>query len=280
MTAAHAPGTLRMTPGRWLALAIGVPVALSLIGFTGFDLVAQFGQASFGVDKTIPVRDGRLSLGVNGGDIAVRTARDGAARLAGTVRYSLIRPDITVGATTVSLGCRSPFGNCEFDGSLSVPPRTGVTLRSGGGDITVSGVGGGVSLSSDGGDITVSRVAGQVSAWTGGGDLTAAGLAGILRFSADGGDINGTSLASTDVNAQSGGGDVTLAFTSAPTSLVVGSDGGNITVLLPHNTDGYDVMPTTDGGNPGYHHVRLSSSSPDKITVDTGGGDLSITEAG
>ena len=32
-------GPLRMTPGRWVALAVGVPVALALIGWTGFSLI-------------------------------------------------------------------------------------------------------------------------------------------------------------------------------------------------------------------------------------------------
>ena len=47
---------LRMTPGRWLALAIGVPVALALIGWTGFSLVTTLGQASFPVNTAIPVQ--------------------------------------------------------------------------------------------------------------------------------------------------------------------------------------------------------------------------------
>ena len=54
------PAALRMTPGRWVALAIGVPIALAFIGWTGFSLVASIGQASFPVNATIPVQDGHL----------------------------------------------------------------------------------------------------------------------------------------------------------------------------------------------------------------------------
>ena len=47
-------GALRMTPGRWVALAIGVPIALALIGWSAFSLVAAIGQASFPVNTYHP----------------------------------------------------------------------------------------------------------------------------------------------------------------------------------------------------------------------------------
>ena len=49
-------GALRMTPGRWVALAIGVPFALALIGWSAFSLVAGIGQASFPVNASIPLQ--------------------------------------------------------------------------------------------------------------------------------------------------------------------------------------------------------------------------------
>ena len=43
----HHRGPLRMTPGRWAALAVAVPVALALIGLTGFSLVSSWpGEAT------------------------------------------------------------------------------------------------------------------------------------------------------------------------------------------------------------------------------------------
>ena len=44
--AAGAPAPLRMTPGRWLTLMIGVPIALAFIACTGFSFVSGLGQAS------------------------------------------------------------------------------------------------------------------------------------------------------------------------------------------------------------------------------------------
>ena len=65
------PAALRMTPGRWVTLVIGVPIALAFIGWSGFSLVAGIGQASFPVSTTIPVKHGRLAASTGGGDITV-----------------------------------------------------------------------------------------------------------------------------------------------------------------------------------------------------------------
>jgi hypothetical protein len=56
-------GALRMTPGRWVALAIGVPTALVLIGWSAFSLVAGIGRASFPVNTCIRTRRGAARPG-------------------------------------------------------------------------------------------------------------------------------------------------------------------------------------------------------------------------
>ena len=53
---------------------------------------------------------------------------------------------------------------------------------------------------------------------SGGGNLTAGDLAGHLQFTTDGGDINGTGLTAPALNVESGGGNVTVAFTKPPTT--------------------------------------------------------------
>ena len=120
------PAALRMTPGRWITLVIGVPIALAFIGWSGFSLVASIGQASFPVSTTIPVEHGRLVASTGGGDITVHQGQlsGGAARLTGTVQYSLVRPHFTVTDSGISLHCRLPTGNCGLNATLDVPPRT------------------------------------------------------------------------------------------------------------------------------------------------------------
>ena len=63
--AAVRPARLRMTPGRWVALAIGVPIALALIAWSAFSLVTGIGQASFPVNASIPA-PGRSPGGQHG----------------------------------------------------------------------------------------------------------------------------------------------------------------------------------------------------------------------
>ena len=106
-----------------------------------------------------------------------------------------------------------------------------------------------VTLSSDGGDVAVSGPGGLTTVDTGGGNLTASDLAGIVKFSTSGGDITGNDLAAPSVNAGSGGGNVTLVFTQPPANLDITSDGGDVTVLLPHGTTAYRITSTSDGGD-------------------------------
>ena len=191
---ARPPAALRMTPGRWATLAIGVPIALALIGLSAFSFVSDLGRASFPVSTTLPVQNGRLAVGTGGGDITVHQGRvsDGTARLTGTVDYSLVRPTFTVSGSGIGLHCRLPTGNCGLNATLDVPSHTAVDLSTGGGNMQVSGIQGNVTLDSSGGDAGISGIAGTANVQTGGGNLTASDLGGVLTFTTSGGDVDGT----------------------------------------------------------------------------------------
>ena len=113
----------------------------------------------------------------------------------------------------------------------------------------VNGIDSDVTLNSSGGDVTVSGVGGIADVTTGGGNLTASDLGDIRQFSTDGGDVNGNDLFAPQVTTESGGGNVTLVFTRVPTNLNVISDGGDITIVLPHGTTSYAITSSTDGGD-------------------------------
>jgi len=274
------PSALRMTPGRWITLVIGVPIALAFIGWSGFSLVASIGQASFPVSTTIPVEHGRLVASTGGGDITVHQGQlsGGTARLIGTVQYSLVRPRFTVTDSGISLHCRLPTGNCGLNATLDVPPRTAVDLTSGGGNMQISGIGGNVTLDSGGGDVGISAIGGTADVLTGGGNVTVGDLGGLLTFTTSGGDVNGSGLFSRHVTMSTGGGNVSLVFTQVPDDLKISSSGGDVTMVLPRGSTSYAIQSNAGGGD--YHaSVPTNDASGHKIKLDTGGGNISIAEA-
>ncbi len=277
-----APGALRMTPGRWVALVFGVPVAVALIGWTGFSALTWAGQASFPVNATFQLQGGRLVADVGGGDVNVHQGQtqDGTARLSGNVQYSLFRPGFSVSGNNIHLDCRIPTGNCGLNADLSVPSGTTVDLTSDGGNMQVGGIQGDATLDSGGGDVAVSGVAGAIDVSSGGGNLTAGDLGGVLDFSTGGGDVSGNGLFSPHVTLDTGGGNVTLVFTKVPSYISVSSGGGDITIVLPHGkTASYDIKNPQSGGGDYSASVPTNPASGNTISVDSGGGNISIAEA-
>ncbi len=316
-------GPLRMTPGRWVAVGVAVPVALALIGWTGFSLVTSFANGSYPFSYAVPVNDGQVSVNVNGGDVTLREIPGrSTARLAGIVQYGLVRPGISESTTPtgadVSVDCGGVAnGNCGMNAALDVPPRTAVTLGSNGGDIDVSGFTSGMTLSAGGGNMNANNLSGHLLLDTGGGDLTGGTLTGTIQISTEGGNVNAGNLngpmrldtgggdltgngftgdlqvftegGNVDVNAvvspqvtiASGGGDVTLALSQPPPDLKITAEGGNVTVILPPGHTTYDIStPDTQGGNVNYPSTLASPASHHVITIDSGGGDITISQAG
>jgi hypothetical protein len=280
----HPPARLTMTPGRWVALMIGVPIALALILGGGLSLVTDIGTASYHVDRAISLDHGRLVASANGSDLTVRQAQAGgsSARLTGTVQYSLIRPDFTVtDGTGFSLRCRLFLGNCGLDALLSVPAGTALDLTSGGGNMQVGGIQSAVTLTSGGGDIWLSGSRSAAIVDSGGGNLSVSDLGGVLKFITGGGDVDGNGLRSPVVTVKSGGGNVSLTFTSVPSNVDVEGSGGDVTIVLPRGATQYAVTVVTGGGN--YQPsplVPVNQAAVDRITVNSGGGNVSIVKAG
>lgn len=317
-----APGALRMTPGRWAVLAIGVPVALALIGWTGFNLVATVARGSYPFSFVVPVQDGRVAVSINAGDVTLRQGSGGGARLTGIVQYGLVRPGVTDNSTalgaSIGVNCDAIVStNCDVNAGLDVPARTAVTLWTNGGDIAASGFSSGMTLWAEGGNVTASDLTGnlqldtgggdltgtglsgaiQIGAEggnvqvgnlnststiridTGGGDLTATGLAGSLQLATEGGNVDASGVASGVVSLDSAGGDVTLTFTQVPQNLQISAEGGNVTVILPPGDTTYNLTtPDSEGGSINYPSSLFSAASHHVITIDSGGGDVTVSQ--
>ena len=238
---------LPLTPARRGILAVGVPVILALIGATAYSLVSDVGTGSYPVKYAIPVSDGRLTMNFGGGDLTLQGTASGTAQLTGKVTYSLVRPHISVvdrGAqgAVFTFTCGNWTGNCGLNGTADIPSAAAATIA------------------------------------TDGGDLTASDLTGDVDLGSDGGNITATSIGSTHVTADSGGGDIEIVFTRVPRNIQVSADGGDVTIVVPSGPTAYDVTATPDGGNVSDGLPQATSSSH-VITVTSGGGDITIEQA-
>src|SRR5580658_281301 len=178
--APRAPGNVRMTPGRWLALALAVPVALALIGWTAFDFVSLVAQGSYPFSNTVPVHDHQATVYVNGGNVALRQTAGSQARLTGIVQYGLFKPGLTQtvrsNGISVAVNCDAINSDCGMNATLQVPTLTAVSLYTGGGDVQTASFLGHLMLSTDGGNVNAGNLGGNLVIYTGGGDLTNTGL--------------------------------------------------------------------------------------------------------
>ncbi len=310
--APRASGNLRMTPGRWVAVALALPVAIALIGWTGFTLVTTIAQGSYPFSYPVEVHDGQVAVNVNEGDVTLRPAVGAPAMLTGTVQYGLVRPGITESTTAtgtnVGIDCDGIATDCGLDATLVVPARTAVSLASYGGDVAISdwtghlvlATGGGnvnagnlggtlqivtsggdlagnaltgsVRISTAGGNINAGDLAGTVRLQTSGGDLTSNAMSGNVQISTGGGNVNGTAVSAPQLIIFSGGGDVTLAFTRPPGNLQITTSDGNINLVLPPGDTTYDISTPNADGGTVNYPSSLFSSTSRHRIVADSGG--------
>jgi len=285
ISALPATRPLPLTPARRAILAVGVPAAAALIGWAGFTIVAAVGTGSYPVHDTIPLPDDHLTMSLDGGNLTLQGgAATGVARLTGTVYYSLVRPDVhldgdqSAGASHIAFGCAVSIGNCGLNATVDVPASTAVTISTGGGNLSATNLTSNISLSTGGGNLTATAITGDASLHTGGGDLDAAQLTGDVDFSTGGGNITATIIDARQATANSGGGDIEIVFTRVPQNVQVGTDGGDVTIVVPPGTASYDVTTSLGGGNL-TDSVPQNSLSPNKITASSGGGDITIEQS-
>ncbi len=273
---------LLMTPARRIILLLGVPLSFALLAWTCFAIISQASQGSYAVNYA-PVRvSGGLDMNVYGGDVTLQGGvAPSAARFTGSgtvwygLNYSGQRPTLvtaqTPTGTRINFTC--PNYNCALSSTVDVPPQAPVTVTSNGGSITATGIS----------DATLQ---------TGGGDLTVDGLTGNVSLNTDnapngpyggGGQVDGT-LAAQNVAVDSGGNNVNLQLTTAPSNLNITTEGGSVTLQLPA---GYsyrvDNIPEPQSqvqmngpAQPAAITVTTSSSSQYRITVNADGGAVTI----
>jgi len=272
---------LPLTTGRRVALAIGLPIVLSLIAYTGLTEVAFAGQASYPVQKTVPVHGSTVRLSAGSADVRVTQAPGTQLQLTGTAHYSLIRSTVTWHNTRsgvlVSPRCHFVTGVCSFDLHAVVPEGKRALISTGSGNVTLTNLSGPVSAGTGSGDIRAENIPEAGTVRTGSGDVSGATVSGAkVTFKTGSGNISIEGLTGAHVIASTGSGDITLTFTKAPAHVQVDSGSGNVTLVLPPGTTQYQVNATTDSGNREVT-VPTNSASQHVLTVTDGSGNISIT---
>src|SRR5689334_1137149 len=242
-----------MTWGRSLALLLGVPIALALIGWTGLTEVAYAGLGSYPVRLAVQVHGSTVSLAAGAADVQVTQAAGNTLRLAGKARYSLIRSDVTWHTTpsgvTVSPQCLFFIGICSFGFHAVLPAGKRAVLSDGSGNLALRGLTGPVTVNSGSGDVRANGLTGTVSLQDGSGNITGGALSGPKVTLKDGsGDIAIDSLESLNVVVTDGSGNIDLTFTKAPARVRVSDSSGDVNVVLPRGVR-YQVNATTASGN-------------------------------
>lgn len=246
-----------MTPARRVALAIGVPVVVAAIGWGVFSLIASVDTGHYSFSIPLTVSGGKLTADFPGSNVTI--VPGDAARLAGTVSYSIVRPHLTVNDGKVSYPCAIPAGECGMTATLTVPPSaTSVNVSTGGGALTVP-----------------RGLTGNVTLTTSGSNITANGLAGTANLDSGSGAVNASGITASDVTANSYGGNVALTFTRAPRDVLVNSASGAVSIVLPHGS--YDFRVNAAGG--GVSTPAGDRAARDVITVNSAGGNVRVSES-
>ena len=273
---------LPMTPRRWAALLLGLPVALAIIGWMGLTAVAMAGQASFPVRLAVPVHGSTVSLSGGNANVHVTQAAGSELRLTGTAHYSLVRSTVTWHRTSsgvaVSPRCRFVTGVCSFDFRAVVPEGKRALISTGSGDVTLQGLSSPVSAGTGSGNIRAENIPSAVTVRTGSGDISGGTLSGPrVTLKTGSGNVSVAGLTGANVVASTGSGDITLTFTGVPAHVRVDSGSGNVTLVLPAGRTLYQVNANTDSGDAPVVTVPTSSVSQHVITVHAGSGNISIT---
>jgi hypothetical protein len=115
---------LPLTPGRRVALLLGVPVVLVVIAGNAYSLVQNVGKSSFPVSSSIPLADNGLTVSFHGGTGTVHGVASlaGRAQFHGTVNYDLARPAVHLGPGNLGVDCPGiDLGNCSLNATDTSP---------------------------------------------------------------------------------------------------------------------------------------------------------------
>jgi DUF4097 and DUF4098 domain-containing protein YvlB len=172
---------------------------------------------------------------------------------------------------------------------VTVPQRFVINVKTGGGNVELSGTTGSASLNTSGGDISARNITGNVKADTSGGSILMDTIRGDVDGDTSGGDVK---LLSIDgkMRGNTSGGDVQVSLVGVNRGITASTSGGSIRLTLPRSTAGNfeaktsggqftsDMPVTATSFEEGHVKGTLNGGGP-SIDANTSGGDITLRAA-
>ncbi len=233
---------VRATPGRAIALAIGVPIMLAGIAWGAFSVVGMLARTSEHHRASYAWSGGSVTLNVGDGNVQIRAANTRTVDVEYTEHYQLKRP--TVGGRTssagVSLTDHCPGGifgqNCQINYVITVPEQAPLQLHLGDGILSLDGV-----------------------------------RASVVAHTGDG-SIHGSGLRSKTVEVTAGDGSVNLDWAAAPARVTTRMGDGSINISVPRGSGPYAIRQSGSGAT----DVAVATDPAAEAKMDLHVGDGSI----
>ena len=274
------------SPGRWvwavgglvtiLALAIPLTFLITHAGIPG-----ALPQNTLTRTVTVPEPVTSLNVQSYGGLVHVTAGPTRRVEVTETMSYDPKEgpPAVTQSVSGGRLTLADPACNgmdCGVGFTVIVPRNVAVTALSEGGPVVVSGTAG-ANLNSAGGFVRATAIDGPLTVTTGGGPLILDGLTGPLRADTAMGPVLAQGVNAATAMVITGGGDARIAFTTAPDTVLVSTDGGGAALTVPGGP--YAVTADNGYGGPVAIGIAVDPAASRSITISSAGGPLMIEPA-
>lgn len=253
--------------GRAAWLAGGAVVTILAIGGTAMGIWLGTGARALTHSATQTASytgtPTRIVLRIGSGDITIKPGPAGRITERKRLQWASGRPLLTEHwdrhVLDIAQHCPGGFlgSNCGVSFWLTVPPGVAVSATTASGDIVVGGITGTLTLESSSGNVTAAGPVANVSASTASGDVSVTGAR------------------SADIVARSASGNVSLAFTAAPSVVNADTASGDVHVIVPPGAS-YDVQAAGVTTSPAVS-VSRSASSPRLIVAHSMSGDVTVS---
>lgn len=235
---------LRATPGRVVALALGVPIMLASVVWSAFTLVGVLGRTSAHFHTSYAWSGGNVSLNVNDGNVQIRAADTTTVDVDYTEHYEFKRPTVRgvsspSGVALTGHCTGGVFGqNCQINYVITVPKQASLQLHLGDGTLTLQGV-----------------------------------TAPVVAHTGDG-SIHGSELGSKTVEATVGDGSIHLQWVAAPARVTSSVGDGSVDITVPHGSGPYAIQQSGSGS--GDIGVATDPAATAKMDLHAGDGSVHV----